>query len=66
MIIMKNYGATHVVIGRNHGSCQLGPELEATHGFYGHYDAYTMAMAYSEELGLAVIGARKLLWVPRV
>ena len=48
-IIRRNYGATHLIVGRDHAG--PGPD---SHGvpFYGPYDAQAMAEHYSHEIGV--------------
>ncbi len=60
-IIRRNYGATHLIVGRDHAG--PGPD---SHGvpFYGPYDAQAMAEHYSAEIGVqTVASARAVLSV---
>jgi len=59
-IIRRNYGATHLIVGRDHAG--PGPD---SHGvsFYGPYDAQAMAEHYSAEMGVKTILARELAYL---
>jgi sulfate adenylyltransferase len=59
-IIRRNYGATHLIVGRDHAG--PGPD---SHGvpFYGPYDAQAMAEHYSAEIGVRTIMARELVYL---
>ena len=60
-IIRRNFGANHIIIGRDHA----GPG-DDTQGnpFYGPYDAQELAQAHEAELGVGVIPFRKLVYLP--
>jgi sulfate adenylyltransferase len=61
MIIRRNYGANHLIVGRDHA----GPGRDSTgKPFYGPYDAQQLAEKYSEELGVKVIPFRMLVYLP--
>jgi sulfate adenylyltransferase len=48
-LIRRNYGANHMIVGRDHA----GPGVDATgKPFYGPYDAQELVSRYSEELGV--------------
>ena len=59
-IIRRNYGATHLIVGRDHAG--PGPD---SHGvpFYGPYDAQAMAEHYSPQIGVQTILARELYYL---
>ena len=59
-IIRRNYGATHLIVGRDHAG--PGPD---SHGvpFYGPYDAQAMAEHYSHEIGVKTILAQELAYL---
>ncbi len=61
MIIRRNYGANHLIVGRDHA----GPGKDSTgKPFYGPYDAQQLAEKYSEELGVKVIPFKMLVYLP--
>ena len=60
-IIRKNYGCTHFIVGRDHA----GPGADAAgKPFYGPYDAHEMVGRFTAELGIEVVCARDLVYVP--
>lgn len=51
-IIRKNYGCTHIIIGRDHA----GPGDDANgEPFYGPYDAQDLLKQHEKELGIAMV-----------
>ncbi len=61
MIIRRNYGANHLIVGRDHA----GPGNDSTgKPFYGPYDAQDLSEEFSEELGVAVMPFRMLVYLP--
>jgi sulfate adenylyltransferase len=51
-IIRKNYGCTHLIIGRDHA----GPGKDSKgEDFYGSYDAQNLLKKYQEELSITMI-----------
>jgi sulfate adenylyltransferase len=61
MLIRRNYGANHLIVGRDHA----GPGVDSTgQPFYGPYDAQELAEAHSEELGVKVVPFRMLVYLP--
>ncbi len=61
MLIRRNYGANHLIVGRDHA----GPGLNSSgEPFYGPYEAQHMAERYSEELGVKVIPFTTLVYLP--
>ena len=54
-LIRRNYGASHLIVGRDHAG--PGPD---SHGvpFYGPYDAQVMAEHYSAEIGVQTVASR--------
>ncbi len=61
MIIRRNYGANHLIVGRDHA----GPGKDSTgKPFYGPYDAQELAEKYSEEIGVKVIPFKMLVYLP--
>jgi sulfate adenylyltransferase len=60
-IIRRNYGANHLIVGRDHA----GPGVDsAGKPFYGPYDAQEMVAGYSEELGVGLVPFRMLVYLP--
>jgi len=60
MIIRKNYGATHFIIGRD----MAGTKSTITSDdFYGPYDAQEMGKKYSAELGVDVVHYENMVYV---
>ncbi len=60
-IIRKNYGCTHLIIGRDHA----GPGA-ASNGqpFYGPYQAQDLVKAHIGELGIEVVPFQLMVYVP--
>ncbi|CAG9464652.1 unnamed protein product [Pedinophyceae sp. YPF-701] len=59
MIVRKNYGCTHFIIGRDMAgskSCLTGED------FYGPYDAQHMAREHAEELGMRVVPSQNVVY----
>ncbi len=60
-IIRRNYGANHLIVGRDHA----GPGKDSTgRPFYGPYDAQEAVARFSAELGVAMIPFRQLVYLP--
>ncbi len=60
-IIRRNYGANHLIVGRDHA----GPGLDSTgEPFYGPYDAQELVETHSEELGMKMVPFRWLVYLP--
>ena len=61
-IIRRNYGASHLIVGRDHAS----PGLDSSgNPFYGPYDAQEIIAQYSEETGVKPVLFQELKYVPR-
>lgn len=61
MLIRRNYGANHLIVGRDHA----GPGNDSQgQPFYGPYDAQELAQAHSQELGVEVVPFRMLVYLP--
>lgn len=61
MIIRKNYGVTHFIIGRDHA----GPGKDsAGNDFYGAYEAQELAEKYAKEIGVEVVPFQMMVYVP--
>ena len=59
-IIRKNHGCTHLIVGRDHA----GPGSDRSGApFYGPYDAQEMLRAHEEELGVAMVPFRQMVYV---
>lgn len=60
-LIRRNYGANYLIVGRDHA----GPGKDsAGKPFYGPYDAQELVQRHSQELGVAVIPFRELVYLP--
>lgn len=60
-VIRRNYGADHLIIGRDHASPGLD---EHGNAFYEPYAAQEMVEKFSEELGVKVIPFREFVYLP--
>jgi sulfate adenylyltransferase len=60
-IIRRNYGANHLIVGRDHAS--PGKDSQGR-PFYGPYDAQELVHSMSEETGVGVIPFRELVFLP--
>ena len=59
-IIRKNHGCTHLIIGRDHA----GPGSDASgQPFYGPYEAQELFRAHEEELGVAMVPCKRMVYV---
>ena len=60
-IIRRNYGANHLIVGRDHAS----PGVDsAGKPFYGPYDAQEIVDRFSEETGVKTVPFQELVYVP--
>lgn len=60
-VIRRNYGANHLIVGRDHA----GPGKDSSgKPFYGPYDAQELVARYSDELGVKMIPFRQLVYLP--
>jgi sulfate adenylyltransferase len=60
-IIRKNYGANHLIVGRDHA----GPGLDSKgKPIYGPYEAQELVAEVSDEIGVKMIPFRALVYVP--
>ena len=59
-IIRRNYGANHIIIGRDHAG--PGSDSEGK-PFYGPYDAQELVQAHEDEVGVKVVPFRKLVYL---
>ncbi len=60
-LIRRNFGANHIIIGRDHASPGLDSNGEA---FYGPYEAQDLVQQFSQELGVGVLPFRDLVYLP--
>ena len=61
MIVRRNHGASHFIVGRDHAS----PGLDSSgRPFYGPYDAQELALRYSEEIGIGVLPFGEMVYLP--
>ncbi|MCO7223780.1 bifunctional sulfate adenylyltransferase/adenylylsulfate kinase [Pleionea sp. CnH1-48] len=59
-IIRKNYGCTHLIVGRDHA----GPGKDSNgEDFYGPYDAQTLLQQHEEELGIQMVPFQMMVYV---
>lgn len=62
-IIRKNFGCTHIVIGRDHA----GPGSDSDgNPFYGPYDAQDLILEHAEELGMGVVPFKLMVYAPAI
>lgn len=60
-LIRRNYGASHMIIGRDHAS----PGVDSNgRPFYGPYDAQELVQEYSAEIGVAVLSFNEFVYLP--
>ncbi len=60
-IIRRNFGANHLIVGRDHA----GPGNDSTgKPFYGPYDAQELVEQYSDEIGVKVVPFTQLVYLP--
>ena len=60
-IIRRNYGANHLIVGRDHASPGLDSEGKP---FYGPYDAQEIVDRFSDETGVAAVTFHEMVYVP--
>jgi sulfate adenylyltransferase len=60
MMVRKNYGATHFIVGRDHA----GPGDDSDgKPFYGPYDSQELAKKYAKEVGMEVVPFHMMVYV---
>ena len=59
MIIRRNYGCTHFIIGRDMAGCKSSKNGE---DFYGPYDAQNFARKCTSELNMKVVPSKNLVY----
>lgn len=60
-IIRRNYGANHLIVGRDHAG--PGNDSEGK-PFYGPYDAQELVEQFSQEIGVDVVPFQMLVYLP--
>ncbi|MCH8206622.1 MAG: bifunctional sulfate adenylyltransferase/adenylylsulfate kinase [Chloroflexi bacterium] len=60
-IIRRNYGANHLIVGRDHAS--PGADSKGN-PFYGPYDAQELVESFSEEIGIRVVPFKEIVYLP--
>lgn len=60
-LIRRNFGANHLVVGRDHAS--PGKDSQ-DRPFYGPYDAQELVAKYAEEIGVQPIPFSELIYIP--
>ncbi|MCB9452220.1 MAG: bifunctional sulfate adenylyltransferase/adenylylsulfate kinase [Anaerolineaceae bacterium] len=59
-IIRRNYGANHLIVGRDHA----GPGKDSTgKPFYGPFDAQELVLKYKDEVGMEVVPFPELIYL---
>jgi len=60
-IIRRNYGANHLIVGRDHA----GPGDDSKgNAIYGPYEAQELVEKYSDEIGVKMIPFRNMVYLP--
>ncbi len=60
-IIRRNHGCTHLIVGRDHA----GPGSDSKDTpFYGPYDAQELLQKHEEELGIAMVPFKLMVYAP--
>ena len=60
-IIRRNHGCTHLIVGRDHAG--PGSDSKGT-PFYGPYDAQELLKRHEEELGIAIVPFKLMVYAP--
>ena len=59
-LIRKNYGCTHLIVGRDHA----GPGIDSQgNPFYGTYDAQDMVNKYADEIGIKMVPFKLMVYI---
>ena len=59
-LIRRNYGANHLIVGRDHA----GPGVDSKgEPFYGPYDAQELVKQFSDELGVGLVPFREFVYL---
>jgi sulfate adenylyltransferase len=60
-IIRRNYGASHLIVGRDHAS----PGIDSTgKPFYGPYDARDLVTTHGKEIGVTPVDFAEMVYLP--
>ena len=60
-LIRRNYGANHLIVGRDHA----GPGMDSRgNSFYGPYDAQNLVRMHEDELGVKMVPFKMLVYLP--
>jgi sulfate adenylyltransferase len=60
-IMRRNYGANHLIVGRDHA----GPGVDSKgKPIYGPYDAQELVEEYSDEIGVKMVPFRNMVYLP--
>ncbi|MBM3465403.1 MAG: adenylyl-sulfate kinase, partial [Armatimonadetes bacterium] len=59
-IIRRNYGCSHLIVGRDHASPGLDSEGRP---FYGPYDAQELVERFQDEVGVRMVPFREMLYL---
>ena len=60
-VIRRNYGANHLIVGRDHA----GPGNDSQgNPIYGPYDAQELVIQYQEEVGVTMVPFKMLMYLP--
>lgn len=60
-LIRRNYGANHLIVGRDHASPGADSKGKP---FYGPYDAQELVERFRDELGVGMVPFRELVYLP--
>jgi len=61
-IIRRNFGANHFIVGRDHASPGKDSKGQP---FYGPYDAQELFTKFEQEIGVAMVPFKELVYLPR-
>lgn len=61
-LIRKNYGCTHLIVGRDHAGPGNGKNGKP---FYGPYDAQQLLIEYKDEIGIEVVPFKFMVYLPK-
>ncbi len=60
-LIRKNYGCTHLIVGRDHA----GPGSDKNgENYYGPYDAQELLLKYQNEIGIKMVPFKFMVYLP--